>query len=429
MRIVCLSLLLLAVLAPPAGATGQTPERLLLNGRVLALYATPLAPLLHDREDLEKVFESWSTGCWRGYVGTWHIEGDRLLLVSLGRDAGDSEDGEDPVWGGPVLEGIPLSTVFGDVEGPIPATWFSGTLRLPMSPSYRYVHMGFGTTFDEELHLELVRGRVVARRLVDMRVETRGRCEDDLTWVALASVAHAAAPVNDDGKWADARGIATASFREAVAGEKPFLTRGIVNREGDAGPVVLRIPETAVTPEVRLPVARGPTWPGEDTWAHVELEATWTVKDGTSALGVRWYRRLRTGETIHHPEYPLPDLPPGWTRPGADPEHLSHMRDPEDLDYFATCNESFTAVHGILEGEDPAQVLGADVARAPELTGKRVVAVGMLTKWPISKRLLDLRHPEVEPLRSRGPGIYYRLLDPKTRRLAQPRAANTEEDD
>jgi hypothetical protein len=97
--------------ASSARATAQDQERLLLNGRELRMQSTPLAPLLERREDLERAFPFMGSGCWRGYVGTWHIEGEQLYLVSLERES-------DPDLGAAGREEVPLSALFGEMALP-----------------------------------------------------------------------------------------------------------------------------------------------------------------------------------------------------------------------------------------------------------------------------------------------------------------------
>ena len=82
-----------------------------------------------------------------------------------------------------------------------------------------------------------------------------------------------------------------------------------------------------------------------------------------------------------------------------------------------------------LVDDNLATVLGVDVATDPALIGKPVVVVGLLEKWIITKRLLEIGHADVEPFKSRGPGTYYRLVDPYTGRLAQPKLDDEAEED
>ena len=86
-----------------------------------------------------------STACWRGYLGIWEVLEGRLYLNKLiGKYRLES-----PV--------------------PIPADWFSGVLRIPRGEVLHYVHMGFGTVYEEELHVKIDKGSVVDTRLIDNR--------------------------------------------------------------------------------------------------------------------------------------------------------------------------------------------------------------------------------------------------------------------
>ena len=55
-----------------------------------------------------------STACWRGYIATWEVRNESLLLKSLGKENFPNDD-EIP---------IPLQKVFPDSNGPILADWF-----------------------------------------------------------------------------------------------------------------------------------------------------------------------------------------------------------------------------------------------------------------------------------------------------------------
>lgn len=87
----------------------------------------------------------YSTACWRGYIGTWEIRDDHFYLVNLS--------------GKLRLRG----------DEPLLADWFSGTIRVPRGEILEYVHMGFGSVFEEELHVKIEKGKVVASRIVDNR--------------------------------------------------------------------------------------------------------------------------------------------------------------------------------------------------------------------------------------------------------------------
>lgn len=137
--------------------TAQFHERLIDEGELRSMAFCPEILLEHPRIHVltpEEVGEGiqrgeidrfiYSTACWRHYVGTWEIKQDRFYLVSV--------------------NGIYR------VEGePIQADWFVGILRVPMGEQIRYVHMGFGSVYEQEQHIRIVGGLVTGRRVIDNR--------------------------------------------------------------------------------------------------------------------------------------------------------------------------------------------------------------------------------------------------------------------
>jgi len=415
------AVLLLVSVPVPAWATAQTPEKLHVNGRVFSMQSTPLAPLLERREDLEKVFESLSSGCWRGYVGTWHVEGDRLYLASLEREIYDPKLDRGK-HSGYVVKEVPLSVLFGRAKAPIEATWYTGTLRVPDGRMLEYVHMGFGSLYERELRLEVVRGRVVSRKMVDNRIEAWGRSDQDRTWVALGSTSHVVPLPKDDGSWIDARAIEGAAFQRATPSGKAFRTRGIVSVESKSGLLTVWIPETPATKTVRIPLRHTAFKHKDDPWVHMEIEAAWRRAAAGLVLDVRWLRRLKPGETIHHPRFPLPDVPEKWKggkRPPLDPEDCCPLTSREDVTGSLGC-EWAVELQGKLVAGDPPMVHGVLVGGAPKLVGKDVVAYGYLEQWILTKRLLALDLEELRPFAKLGPGTFYRLMDPATGKPAVP---------
>lgn len=133
--------------------TAQAHENLILDGEATTMMTCP--PLPHDHP---RVRQAWppgeygpkegvpsvvfSTACWRGYIGTWEVKEGRLYLVGLqGR----------------------CETVGAE---PIPADWVSGWLVVPRGELLEYVHMGFESVYEEELHIRFEAGAEVERRVV-----------------------------------------------------------------------------------------------------------------------------------------------------------------------------------------------------------------------------------------------------------------------
>jgi hypothetical protein len=137
--------------------TAQFSERLILRGETLALCENPLHHYLESSASTFK-FMSTSTACWRGYIGTWAIENDRLYLVRLSGSARTSAGGD--------VKDVTLADLFPDYPDGVFAHWFNGELRCPQGELLKYVHGGYASTYERDLFLEVRRGVLVGERLV-----------------------------------------------------------------------------------------------------------------------------------------------------------------------------------------------------------------------------------------------------------------------
>jgi hypothetical protein len=131
--------------------TAQIPESLLYQGEPVAMCTNPLGEYF-AMAGLNSPFESNCTALWRGYVGSWEIIDDRLYLIRL---QGALKNGGD----------VTLEAVFPGFPDRVFAHWYSGTVRIPQGKQLEYVHMGYGSTFERDLLLEIERGVVVSTRV------------------------------------------------------------------------------------------------------------------------------------------------------------------------------------------------------------------------------------------------------------------------
>lgn len=60
--------------------TAQIREKLIYNGEEYYMATEPLQPYLEEKKI---VFDYLSTACWRGYVGEWVVEDNKLYLINL----------------------------------------------------------------------------------------------------------------------------------------------------------------------------------------------------------------------------------------------------------------------------------------------------------------------------------------------------------
>ena len=128
--------------------TAQIRERLIRDGETLALASTPLAQYLF-LADVDLGFTATSSALWRGYIGTWEIAAGRLYLLRL---EGELADGSE----------LTVERLFPGFPDRVFAHWFTGELCAPQGKLLNYRHMGFGSTFERDLLLQVERGVVVA---------------------------------------------------------------------------------------------------------------------------------------------------------------------------------------------------------------------------------------------------------------------------
>lgn len=135
--------------------TAQFSETLLYKGEKLALCAEPLGSFLESAASTVR-FHADCTALWRGYIGTWSIEQDRLYLVAL-RGSVRIDD---------VVREVGLEALFPDYPDGVFAHWFTGELRCPSGGLLRYVHGGYGSTYEKDLFLRVQRGVVIEEHAV-----------------------------------------------------------------------------------------------------------------------------------------------------------------------------------------------------------------------------------------------------------------------
>jgi len=126
--------------------TAQAAESLLLDGQEVYLCETPLNAYF-ALTGLAPQFQVETTACWRGYIGSWEIKDSRLYLIDIG---GSYEDGSP----------ITLESLFPGFFHRVFAHWYSGTLRVPQGELLKYRHMGWASTFERDLLIDVEDGVV-----------------------------------------------------------------------------------------------------------------------------------------------------------------------------------------------------------------------------------------------------------------------------
>jgi hypothetical protein len=124
--------------------TAQFQENLIYEGQQLGMCTTPLGEYFAMGGNAPE-FEYNCTALWRGYIGTWEIVDDRLYLIEL---CGTLKDGGE----------ASVATIFPDYPDRVFAHWYSGTIRIPQGRRLKYVHMGYASTYERDMLLEIEKG-------------------------------------------------------------------------------------------------------------------------------------------------------------------------------------------------------------------------------------------------------------------------------
>lgn len=132
--------------------TAQVHENLIYEGEEASMAYCPPLPKNHvkireatDEERAATDSLGIRTSCWRDYIGTWEVKDGRFYLVNLTRKY--RLIGEEPLF----------------------ADWFSGVLRIPQGEMLLYVHMGYGSVYEQEVHIKIENGVVIETRTIDNR--------------------------------------------------------------------------------------------------------------------------------------------------------------------------------------------------------------------------------------------------------------------
>ncbi len=157
---------LLLVLFPlMARATGQAPDRVVINGEEWCLLASPLDNDTLISKRVGKILPSAenrniSTGNWDGYHGYWEVVDSCLYLKKVVVDMWDEHKRESYEL---VFDADTMRTVLEEyyTEHGILAGWFSRKkLIIGRGELVTYVHGGFLRNHEEELVVTIKNGRI-----------------------------------------------------------------------------------------------------------------------------------------------------------------------------------------------------------------------------------------------------------------------------
>jgi len=140
-----------------AFGTAQIPDKLIYRGDTLPVFANPLESYfeLTGNRALPDFSGCGSTACWRGYIAIWEIRNDSLFLRAITScHPGCRTD----------IRNANLKKMFG--TDTVPASWFTGTIIIPRGNLVSYVHMGYASVYESELHISFKKGLQTRKKAI-----------------------------------------------------------------------------------------------------------------------------------------------------------------------------------------------------------------------------------------------------------------------
>jgi len=138
--------------------TAQIPDKIIFEGKTYRLHSNPLEIYFEKHSDQRPQGGIMSTALWRGYVATYTIENDELIVKDIEIQISEEVNGKYTYSWKSVID-----EVFANMEDR-KVTWYSGILILPHGRIKNYVHMGYGSIYSKYILLEVEQGNLKEHR-------------------------------------------------------------------------------------------------------------------------------------------------------------------------------------------------------------------------------------------------------------------------
>ena len=142
--------------------TAQLPDFIYFEGIRYELYSNPLESYWPHYNKQRPDFCILET-CRRGYVATWEIMNDKLLLKSI-----DGNYKRPNIFFGSKIKEYTIKSLFPKAHArSVEAIWFSGKLRLPAGKMTLFEDRGYESRFEREIILSIDKGNLIKNVMLD----------------------------------------------------------------------------------------------------------------------------------------------------------------------------------------------------------------------------------------------------------------------
>ena len=143
-------------------ATAQAPDYLIYEGEKYRLHVNPLEELFQENEELKPKVEIIFSANWRGYVATFSINHNALVISDITVIKSNPNKKHSYVTESILLEVFPK-------ESDRRLDWFSGLLVVPLGEKTGYVHLSYASQYENYLLFRIGNGQVLES--VEMELE------------------------------------------------------------------------------------------------------------------------------------------------------------------------------------------------------------------------------------------------------------------
>ncbi len=134
-------------------ATAQEPDKIFYNGKEYKLFLNPLEEYFEKYPEKRPKSIIESTSLWRGYVASFELKDNQLFLKDIEIQYRDTTSikRRNIKWKSVLTDVFPDSSM-------LRLTWITGLFIIPKGKIIDYVHMGYGSTYEEYTILEIDNG-------------------------------------------------------------------------------------------------------------------------------------------------------------------------------------------------------------------------------------------------------------------------------
>lgn len=133
--------------------TAQVADKIIYNGQEYMLFSNPMESFFAQYPEKRPEGGIITTASWRGYVATFEIKDNQLYLKDIEIDVYIKDEKVNDKYSSKSV----LNEIFPNQEH-IKIDWLTGILVIPHGELVNYVHMGYASTYENYILLEIDKG-------------------------------------------------------------------------------------------------------------------------------------------------------------------------------------------------------------------------------------------------------------------------------